>query len=86
MSTLSRRNRILVACVLALIFLTGCIAGRLSADQPHMQAALEHLRLAKGELERAEEDKGGHRVRAIRLVNDAIVQVEKGMEHAEEHH
>jgi len=86
MSTLSRRNRIFVACVLALIFLTGCIAGRLSADQPHMQAALEHLRMAKGELERAEEDKGGHRVRAIRLVNDAIVQVEKGMEHAEEHH
>ena len=80
MSTLSRRNRIFVACVLALIFLTGCIAGRLSADQPHMQAALDHLRAAKGELEKAEEDKGGHRVKAIRLTNDAIVQVEKGIE------
>lgn len=85
MSTQSRRNRILVACVLALIFLTGCIAGRLSADQPHMQAAIEHLRMAKGELEKAEEDKGGHRVKAIRLTNDAIAQVEKGMEFDRHH-
>jgi hypothetical protein len=79
MSTLSRRNRIFVACVLALIFLTGCIAGRLSADQPHMQAALEHLRAAKGELEKADEDKGGHRVKAIKHTNEAIEQVEKGI-------
>ncbi|MFY9826394.1 MAG: hypothetical protein WAM82_33835 [Thermoanaerobaculia bacterium] len=85
MSTLSRRNRIFVACVLALIFLTGCIAGRLSADQPHMQAALDHLRAAKGELEKAEEDKGGHRAKAVRLTNDAIVQVEKGIEFARHH-
>lgn len=79
MSTLTRRNRILVSCVLALIFLTGCIAGRLSADQPHMQAAMEHLRMAKGELEKADEDKGGHRVKAIKLTNEAMEQVEKGM-------
>ncbi|HSS47727.1 MAG TPA: hypothetical protein VLX28_02160 [Thermoanaerobaculia bacterium] len=85
MSTLSRRNRIFVACVLALVFLTGCIAGRLSADQPHMQAALEHLRMAKGELEKADEDKGGHRVKAIRLTNDAIGQVEKGIEFDRHH-
>jgi hypothetical protein len=85
MSTLSRRNRILVACVLALIFLTGCIAGRLSADQPHMQAALEHLRMAKGELEKADEDKGGHRVKAMKLTSDAIFQVEKGIEFDRHH-
>ncbi len=57
----------------------GFLAGRVSADQPHMQAALEHLRAAKGELERAERDKGGHREAAIRATNDAIVQVEKGI-------
>jgi hypothetical protein len=85
MSTLSRRNRIFVACVLALIFLTGCIAGRLSADQPHMQAALEHLRMAKGELEKADEDKGGHRVKAIKHTNEAIEQVEKGIEFDRHH-
>jgi hypothetical protein len=79
MSTLSRRNRIFVACVLALVFLAGGIAGRLSADQPRMQAALEHLRMAKGELEKADEDKGGHRVKALKHTNEAIEQVEKGM-------
>lgn len=58
---------------------TGFLAGRVSADQPHMQAALEHLRLAKGELERADRDKGGHREAAIRFTNDAIAQCEKGI-------
>jgi len=57
----------------------GFLAGRVSADQPHMQAALEHLRIAKVELEKADRDKGGHRERALQLTNDAIVQVEKGI-------
>jgi hypothetical protein len=57
----------------------GFLAGRVSADQPHMQAALEHLRTAKAELQLADRDKGGHRENAVRLVNDAIVQVEKGI-------
>ena len=58
---------------------TGFLAGRVSADQPHMQSALEHLREAKHSLERAEADKGGHRQKALDLTNDAIVQVEKGI-------
>jgi hypothetical protein len=74
-----KRNRIVVACLLCVVLLSGFIIGRASADQPHMQAALEHLREAKGELEKADADKGGHRAKAIVLVNDAIGQVEKGM-------
>ena len=50
-----------------------------------MQAALEHLRAAKGELEKADEDKGGHRVKAVGLVDDAISQVEKGIEFDRRH-
>ena len=73
------RSRIVVACLLCAVLLSGFLHGRASADQPHMQAALEHLREAKGELERADVDKGGHRARAIVLVNDAIAQVEKGI-------
>jgi hypothetical protein len=73
------RSRIIVACLLCAVLVSGFLLGRASADQPHMQAALEHLRAAKGELERAEADKGGHRARAIVLVNDAISQVEKGV-------
>jgi hypothetical protein len=77
--TFTSRTRVVAALLLSLVLLTGFFLGRVSADQPHMQAALDHLKAAKAELEKADEDKGGHRVKAIRLVNDAIVQVEKGI-------
>lgn len=70
--------------VLALIVVlaTAFVTGRATADQPHMQAALEHLRAAKVELDAAEADKGGHRAKALALTKDAIVQVERGIEYA----
>jgi outer membrane lipoprotein-sorting protein len=73
------RKRLSALLSLLLLVLGGFLLGRAQADQPHMQAALDHLKAAKAELEKADEDKGGHRVKAIRLVNDAIVQVEKGI-------
>src|SRR5258705_12234179 len=48
-------------------------------DQPHMRAALENLRSASNNLERATSDKGGHRVKAIDLVNRAIEEVNAGI-------
>ncbi len=51
-----------------------------AADQPRMQAALDALKTARRELEAATEDKGGHRKRAINLVNQAINQVERGIQ------
>ena len=50
------------------------------ADQPHMRRALEHLRAARAELQSAEHDKGGWRVRAIQNTNQAIAETERGME------
>ncbi len=79
------RSRIIVAFLLCAVLISGFVIGRASADQPHMQAALEHLRLAKGELEKAEADKGGHRVKALALVNDAIAQVERGVGYDRHH-
>jgi hypothetical protein len=49
------------------------------ADQPHMRRALEHLRAARAELQRAEHNKGGWRLRAIRNVDQAIGDTENGM-------
>lgn len=49
------------------------------ADQPHMRRALENLRAAKAELESAEHNKGGWRLRAIENTNRAIVETERGM-------
>ena len=54
-----------------------------SLDQPHMQAALDHLRQAKSNLERASSDKGGYRVKAIDEVNDAIDETKKGIDAGE---
>jgi hypothetical protein len=50
-----------------------------SADQPHMQKALDHLRNARENLQKATPDKGGHRQNALDLVNQAIDEVEKGI-------
>ena len=77
-SLLSRR--VFTAVAIATVLTGGFLMGRASADQPHMQAALSHLESARSELEAASADKGGHRTKAIGLVNDAIVQVKKGIE------
>jgi hypothetical protein len=52
------------------------------ARQPHMDNALRHLREAREALQRAEANKGGHRERAIELVDRAIAQVEEGIRFA----
>lgn len=54
-----------------------------SPDQPHMQRALDLLRDAKSNLEAATTDKGGHRVKAIGYVNNAIDEVKKGIDAGE---
>ena len=67
---------------IAIVVIAGVSAMTLSsarADQPHMRRALDHLREAKAELQMAEHDKGGWRVRAIRNVNQAIADTERGM-------
>ena len=68
--------------LLALALVSGFAAGRVSAAQPHMTSALEHLRIARAELEKAVADKGGHRAKAIGLVEDAIAEVKAGIESA----
>jgi Tfp pilus assembly protein PilX len=63
--------------LLTMIGVTGLQSVR--ADQPNMRAALGHLREAKAALQRAEHDKGGHRARAIEIVNHAIAETEAGI-------
>src|SRR4051812_26935893 len=47
----------------------------LAEGQPHMHHALTLLEEARGELERATHDKGGHRAKAIEHVDVAIGQL-----------
>jgi hypothetical protein len=63
--------------------LVGAAAAR--ADQPAMEAALISLTSARKQLEAAEADKGGHRVKALGYVKSAIAEVEKGIEYARKH-
>lgn len=63
--------------IVAVIGATGLNLVR--ADQPHMRAALEHLRVARAELQSAEHNKGGWRVRALEHVNRAIADTERGI-------
>jgi len=68
------------------ILVIGFAAGNAFAErQPRMQAALRALRNAKQQLDSAEPDKGGHRVKAMQLVNDAIGEVEAGIRFDNKH-
>ncbi len=63
----------------------GAIATYAVADQPRMQAALNHLEAAERDLEAATPDKGGHRVEALRLVRAAQSEIRKGIRHDRRH-
>jgi hypothetical protein len=79
-------TRKLFAIALLVVALgSGFYAGRASAVQNHMVNARNHLNLAKEQLEAAAEDKGGHRVAALKLVNDAIGEVNAGINFANRH-
>jgi hypothetical protein len=51
---------------------------RMGQKEPHMSAAYGHLEQAKSELERAKPNKGGHRERALQLVDQAMQQIREG--------
>ena len=63
-------------------YLAGCATG---GGQPHMQTALDNLNTARSELQAADANKGGHRERALGLINNAIDQVQRGIDFARTH-
>jgi len=56
----------------------GFAAGTYAA-QPHMESALAALQSARSELQVAEANKGGHRVNAMHLVDQAMAEVRAGI-------
>jgi competence protein ComGC len=77
-------NVILVISVMLLLTCSVVSAAEKKVDQPHMANAVEQLEKARMELETAAKNKGGHREKAIALVNQAIAQVKQGMQYARE--
>lgn len=49
------------------------------ADQPNMQKALSQLQTAKASLQAATNNKSAHRVNAIGLIDQAIAEVQQGI-------
>lgn len=80
------RERIVatVSTLMVLIGLSLYSLGRPAQDQqmarhePHMSAAYGHLEQAKTELARANTHKGGHRERALQLVDQAMQEIQQG--------
>ena len=69
---------VLLGLSMAMVFSAGVVIGA----QPHMQNALGSLQSAKSQLQQASNDKGGHRVRAIELIDQAIPEVRAGINYA----
>jgi len=78
-------KKLFAALLLTAALASGFFAGRASARQDHMLNARGHLRQAREQLQDAVADKGGHRDKAIGLINDAIAEVDAGIEYANHH-
>lgn len=72
--------RLIVAGVLTAVSFSLLGAGTAYAVQTHMFNARDDLQNALNELQAAIPDKGGHRVNAINLVNQAIDEVNQGIQ------
>jgi hypothetical protein len=69
---------LLVLCIVAFV-------QAMPPDQPNMESAKMNLQNAKANLLMAEHNKGGHRTKAINFINQAISQVNKGINFARRH-
>jgi len=69
------KKTVLLGILLAMVFSAGIVIGA----QPHMENALNSLQSAKNELLIAKGEKGGHKVRALRLIEQAITEVQAGI-------
>jgi len=78
--------RIIPAILSLVIVATVLCAPTAKAErQPRMDVALADLQSARAKLEHATHDKGGHREKALELVNAAIAQIKEGMRYDNRH-
>jgi hypothetical protein len=75
--------------VIGTSILAGALAGgagyAYAERQPHMREAHRHLEQALASLKNAEADKGGHRAKAIELIEGALREVKEGIEFDDKH-
>lgn len=84
-SKITRRGFAVTAATgAAAIGLLGASAESADAYQGNMERALSSLYQALGSLREATPDKGGHRVRAMNLISQAIAETQAGIDFAAE--
>ena len=79
MTTLSRRSAGKLIAAAAVAPAAGLLSETAAAYEPNMENALHALENAHTWLERASPNKGGHRERAIGMVEQAINEVRAGI-------
>src|SRR5215510_9523284 len=71
-------NRKAILLIIVLLAMSGVVYAT-PPDQPFMEAARAELQKAKSELQAATANKGGHRAKALNLINEAIAEVNRGI-------
>lgn len=84
MHLMNRRRLALMAAGAAAIGLVGPTTGA-QAYQGDMERALSSLYDALASLREASSNKGGHRIKAMQLIQQAIEESRSGIEYANEH-
>jgi hypothetical protein len=75
--------RKIVITLIVVFLMGGAVGSWASSHWMHWETALEDLRHAKTELEKAEHNFGGHREKAIEHVQRAIDETRMGVEYDE---
>ena len=80
MTKITRREAMIGSAAVAAASVAG--VDEAAAEQERMNRAIHHLRLAKEQLQHARRNKGGHREKAIRLIDEALKEVHRGKQFA----
>ena len=65
--------------MLGMVIATSVGIGYAIGAQPHMSESIAFLQSARGELQAATPNKGGHRERGLALIDQAIAEVRAGI-------
>ena len=74
-----RKTSVMKTLAFTAVLTAGVGIGFAIGAQPHMDATLSLLQNAQTELKAATPNKGGHRERALQLIDQAIGEVRKGI-------
>jgi hypothetical protein len=88
MSTSKINRRHVIACIAlgaVAIPATALMSEPAEAEQGNMEAAMRELNAALQSLHRATSNKGGHKARAAQLVEQAMAEVQAGIDYAAAH-